>query len=385
MHELPPVLYVVNDPGLGGVLSPYAGLSRVQAQELYEAVHDLEIPARVWAEWLMTSDGDLETFEGWLRARPELLAEAKAIGTANLGGDLAVRDAALRAHWPGNVRYHVRQAATNAPREVKAVEASARDVIGKVINGWLAGNVKYNELQDHTAQLWRAAYEDVHEIGRNASGLDRLHPDPSIIEAEEMWFRSAVREELRYWHLALEEWKQRRGAAENPVALEQVDARGWERFEDYVAAIRFMFEGSRILALPPNVLLYWMGPKPETDKAVCAGCAYMMERSPFVKANVPAVPRDGQTPCLTNCRHKIVVRFGKLNEAEARLRELPTRESMVRHLARIKAERASRAEAGRKDRAAAHARRVRERHGRPHVHNPFHREGLGSLGQEPPP
>jgi hypothetical protein len=64
-----------------------------------------------------------------------------------------------------------------------------------------------------------------------------------------------------------------------------------------------------------------------------------MERSPFTKTTVPAVPKDGSTACLTNCRHKLVARIvTNLNEVFTRARLLPTRKTMIDELRRIKEE-----------------------------------------------
>jgi hypothetical protein len=450
-HELPPLLYLVDDPGRpagADPADPFAGLSEAQAAELRQALEEAvprwtpdqvkvmdyladlrdgasttgslsgafgwapartrqivtqlsakglvrvggeEDAARAGGSGLYVELKDRDLWVKWLRWGKEPMAEAKAVGTADLSGDLAVRDAGLRAGWRSTVRYHVRQAATNAPREMKIAEENARGTIAPLLRGWLAGNITYADLEEHSSFLWRLAYEQVHEIGRHASALERLHPDPQVLAEEETWFRSAVREEMRYWQLAIREWRDRRAAAtrvrnreERAQTVAAVDERGWQRFEAYVRALRFMFESSRILALPPDVLLYWMGPdkrKDPKDRGICEGCQYMMERSPFVKANIPAVPRDGQTPCLTNCRHKVVIRIGRVDEAARRFQELPARESMVRQLKRIKDESHG---AHRQRRAAGHARRTAGA-GREHVHNPFHREGLGTLGQEPAP
>jgi hypothetical protein len=351
-----PWIYILDDPGVpeGQSGDPFAGLSPETARELVEAVEREQAPVPV--------------------------LEAKAIGTARVGGDIAIRDATLRARWPSSQRSHVRMASTNIIRDLDPIQEEAARSIGLLLRSWINGGVPFDRLEVESAKRWREAYERTREVGRTASGLERLHPEPGILHEEETWFRSAVREELRFWHLFLQEWKALRAEAENipdealsEQAVQNVDGRGWERFNAYLRALRFMYESSRVLALPDNTLVYWMGPKPvavdPTQKRhICPGCTYMMERSPFPKNRLPAVPRDGSTSCLTNCRHKIVLRVGKsLNEIMERTRALPTRESMVQALRLLK----ENAHHERKARAHAHARATREA-GRPHVHNPFH-------------
>lgn len=382
------ILYVEGDPGLppGAVDDPFAGLCESDAVALTQAIlGESEIPYEVWVEWLADDDRDITHFDAWVSEHhPELhvLLEGKAIGTADLGGDLAKRDRKLGKVWPGSVRHHVTQASRNVRRDLSAAESRARNSVEAILSGWLEGNVSFREVQDQTSFLWRQAYEQVHELGRRASGLDRMHPDPKVLREEEKWFRSALREELTYWHLALEEWRRRRKAAERsgPAAVQKVDDAGYRRFEAYLKTLGTMFDGARALALPAGSLFYWMGPDPESDKGVCEGCAYMMERSPFPKALLPATPRTGATPCLHNCRHKLVIRTASAKDIARRMTALPSRQTMLGDLRKIKN---SSHGTERVTRARAFAKRTRAA-GRPHVHNPHHREPLGRMGQELP-
>jgi hypothetical protein len=391
-----PWLYILDDPGVpeGQLTDPFAGLDESMATELMDALEqawgiiaNAGVPQGDWrsmsSDWQEAAARFRDTYHGFLQIP---VHEAKAIGTARVGGDLAVRDARLRAHWPSSQRYHVRQASTNVIRDLDPVQEEAARAIGTLLRNWLGGATTFERLELESAKRWREAYERTREIGRTASGIERMHPEPAILHEEETWFRSAVREELRFWHLFLQEWKASLAAAEKidedeirEKAIDRVNGRGWERFNAYLRALRFMYESARILALPDNTLIYWMGPKPvaqDPNEAghICGGCTYMMERSPFPKNRLPAVPRDGSTACLTNCRHRIVVRLGRsLNEVADRARALPTREAMVQALRVIKDSAHRPSDPSRRERAHAHARATRAT-GRPHVHNPFHKK-----------
>lgn len=235
--------------------------------------------------------------------------EGKAIGSADMGGgDVRQRDARLRLHWPSTAKFHIRAASTNVTKKLEAIAEDAILEVGTAINAWLAGEVTYNDAAEESTHAWRKAYERVREVGRAASGLSRMHPDPKVLAEEERWFRSAVREELRFWHLFMEEV--RSGAL--------TEGRIRQRFYAYVDALRFMYEASRVYALPDNVLLYWMGPKPVAQDPsqagrICGGCTYMMERSPFPKAKLPAVPRDG---CLSGPDVLVSTRRGLVSVAD---------------------------------------------------------------------
>jgi hypothetical protein len=314
-HELPPFVFVENDPGGATVDDPFAGL-------------------------------DAAT-----------VTEAKAIGTAPMHGQVLLRDLAIRNQgaFDSTLRSRIRMAGTNAVRDLAPVVNEAERGVVALLFEWMAGRLTFTQMRVESAKVWRTAYEQVREIGRKASAIERHGPavDSKMLHAEETWFRSAVREELRYWNTFLHEIN------EGQVSEERL----MQRLEAYLKALRFMYEGARVLALPDNVLLYWMGP-PRDDTTICEGCVYMMERSPFTKNTVPAVPRDGSTQCLTNCRHRIVVRVAGLNEVFRRAEQLPARDTMVRELREIKENNHGRAAVARRHRIgnAAH----------PHARNPFH-------------
>lgn len=69
----------------------------------------------------------------------------------------------------------------------------------------------------------------------------------------------------------------------------------------------------------------------------CLGCEYIVERQPYTKSTLPAVPNSGATNCSLagRCRHKLVVRRAKLEEVAQRNKVLPKRETMVKQLRSI--------------------------------------------------
>jgi len=237
------------------------------------------------------------------------IAEGKAIGGAQMAANVGARDVALRQRYAGTLhgtteqRRIMRLAAKNAMRALKPRIAETARLLARLMDRWTGGHITTGRMRNESATALRKAYEEARQVGRRASGLARMKsagvPD-RVQREEERWFRDAVREELGYWHRFLDEI--RRG--------EVTERRLGERLEDYVRSIRFMFEAARVQAMPDNVLLHWVGPK-KTDPNICEGCQLMMEWTPFTKETIPAVPRDGSTPCLSNCRHRIVVRVAR--------------------------------------------------------------------------
>jgi hypothetical protein len=394
-----PTFFIAGDPGIpaGQVLDPFAGLPSALVEDIRAY---LDAPVVEGAPLGAVQAGVLDSLRrrgkwfdgcGWqwssaakttraldalvalgLAAKaddgrrvvytPVPIAEAKAVGTAPgvSYGHVGQRDARIRdkGHFASTTRFHLRAAATNTIRDFAPVVTQAVTEIGGLLNEWLGGRISYDDIQLRSAKAWRAVYEQVRDLGRKAAGIDRLAPDEQhVTHDEETWFRGAVREELRFWHVFLEDVNEGRTVGE----------RTWLRFDAYVKALRFMYDASRTLAIPEhNTLIYWMGPKRD-DPTICGGCLYMIERSPFPKEVMPATPRDGSTPCLTNCRHKIMVRVVGLEEdVRRRKAALPSREVMVRELLRIK-EGAHGGDHHRRVRRGAEI--AREIH--PHAANPF--------------
>lgn len=255
------------------------------------------------------------------------IMEAKEIGAASLAGNVLQRDIPLRSVPRSQRRRALSAGGNNAGRSLDRIRARARRDLGAVLEGLAAGSVTLRQAQEQTAPLWRSFYEDVRDVGRRASGLDRIGGDPTVYREEEVWFRRAVREEVGYWNTFLAQ-----------VAAGNVtEERREQRFDAYLDAMRFMYESTRVASLPDDVLLYWAGPE---DDHRCPGCVYMQARSPLTKDTIPAVPRDGMTNCLTNCRHRIVVRIPESQGSVFRRRmELPRRAQMVRELKEIRRER----------------------------------------------
>ena len=351
-------LFVESDPGIpaGKIADPFAGLEESAVEGLRQQ-----------------------------------LDEGKAIGTALLKANVGTRDASLRPRSLADatiMRGKIRRAATNIARQLRPIiredrrgipRGQARQVMRRMVRRWLRGRLTYSEMQVQSSARLREFHERVRDLGRQAAGLTQLGVSREVLREEEEWFRGAVREELVYWHTFL------RQIEEGEVPEHEI----WMRVDRYVKALRFMFEAARAQALPDNVLVYWMGPKKD-DPTICDGCIAMMEWSPFPKELLPAVPRDGSTPCLTNCRHRLMVRVakqfndvvrrkGQLDRMRIETRRRPTkgfgvRGKMMQALLEIKGRRANLHRAGGRASNPFRGERLpavppyvplRRRHGRP--------------------
>lgn len=265
---------------------------------------------------------------GWhgLARAVGMLDEGKAIGSASMKANVGERDLSMRFLPREQVRQTIQRARGNAGRALNRVYGVHRATLLSVISEYVAGNITRKKARIDSAHAIRSSYERVREIARRASGIEQLAHESRIYKEEEQWFRSAVREEVGYFHAFLEDIRRKRAFN---IA---------ERVEAYTKALRFMYEAARVQAMPDSVLLYWVGTaRQKDDPHVCDGCEYMLERSPFPKDIIPAVPRDGSTQCLTNCRHRIIVRVVEdLNDIVRRRHVLGKSKSMIRRLQEIK-------------------------------------------------
>ncbi len=105
------------------------------------------------------------------------------------------------------------------------------------------------------------------------------------------------------------------------------------RIRMYVDALDSFYESSRIIGLPANSLIYWMGPK---DKRTCASCAYLFSHKVFSKKTLPCTPRAGATLCLTNCRDRLLVRIATLEQVIAVNEAGLTRGTHIKNLRKVK-------------------------------------------------
>ena len=307
------------DPGLTDVCDPFSNL-----------LHEDQLPrlVRDYGTWCV----DMRLCE---------LREGKMAGSSR--AKTGARDNVFLSRLQDSPNYlkNLRTQATQAKKDFGRLTAEAKRELFLSVNMWREGKLSFAELQRDTANFFEGFYERVWLAGRKASGLDLYVPEGKPTKREQEWLRSAIREELTYWQSFLKEVKKGVAPFDDQLSPDQADlsppARKWtveERIGMYLKGLEGVFENGRVSGMPSNLLFFWFGPK-KGDPGICAGCQYIVERQPYTKANLPAVPLSGATPCLARCRHKLVVRRAKLEEVAQRNKVLPKRETMVRQLRSI--------------------------------------------------
>lgn len=261
----------------------------------------------------------------------DLLDEAKAHGTNKAVDSTRVRvrdvETNFNSAFTAAATTKMKSRATVARKGFNELTGKARNDITEMLALWRDEQLTFRNLQVDSAQLFRHLYEQVWELGRLSSGIHTLTPDAHTTDEERNWFRSALREELGYWQNFLLQLRDHHDK-DKPLARFTPA----ERVEMYLKTFEAIYDSARAFSLPSAVLIYWIGPG-RNDPTICAGCKFIVERQPFTKFNLPAVPRSGATPCLQNCRHKLVVRKANPAQIAARQVALPNRETMVKALA----------------------------------------------------
>lgn len=212
-----------------------------------------------------------------------------------------------------------------ASREFDKESSRFRERLMYYVDRYMRGDIKLDQLRRQTVEQFTTMYKRAWELGKAASGILRQkRPRPASRE-EESWFRSAVREELKYWNAFLDELGKSTDFSKRSFTIR-------ERVSMYADTVGFMFNSARMSGLPDNVLLHWF---PKEKKGMCKGCEYIVKHSPFPRDVMPTTPKAGDTPCLMHCKHRVIARYVSPSEVDARRRILPSKQQMLRALGRI--------------------------------------------------
>jgi hypothetical protein len=284
----------------------------------------------------------LRDYDTWcLDMRLAVLREGKTIGSSNARTGTRDNLFLSRLRSTPNYKRNLRSEKSKGKKQYERLAKEAKTQLRRMIRQYREGDKSFASLQRDSSDFFEHFYSRVWEAGRKSTGLDLFMPDAKPTRKENEWLRSAVREELKYWQSFLEEIQKDQVLFKDEFPDDELMLKPprrrftvEERLNMYVEGLDGVFENGRVSGMPDDKLFYWFGPK-LGDKGMCKGCTYIVERQPFTKNTLPAVPRSGATPCLMNCRHKLVVREATPKEVEKRERVLPKRSTMVAQLAKL--------------------------------------------------
>lgn len=167
--------------------------------------------------------------------------------------------------------------------------------------------------------VFRKYYTQAFKLGKQAGGNTSI---TSIIRQEDRrWIETFLDKEFKYWKKFVNDIRTSTGKMAHD-----------RRLNMYVSTLNSMFETSRVLETPPQTLYYWKTSPAEH----CPECLFLARKSPFIKANLPTVPRSGDTICKSNCRCTLETKYVSLLEYKKVSDRSPTRKDLMREMKRLR-------------------------------------------------
>ena len=192
---------------------------------------------------------------------------------------------------------------TVGKRVLKREQERVGPALLKLLQDHEAGKVgSFAAFKKKAMAIMKPAWKRVFEAGVRATGIKGEGIGSTgagaplvLLEPEdEKWLRSAMQHEMRFLNGMLR-------AVEDQTYKMPLP----RRVQMYVRTMESFYDSARAIGLPATVLIHWKG---KNDERTCVGCKYMFEHSPFTKKTLPTVPRSGMTPCLSNCRDRLLIR-----------------------------------------------------------------------------
>lgn len=262
---------------------------------------------------------------------PSMLVEGKAIGTAKHADLILTKNLLSKSNVdPKDHAKILKIGVTVGRKKLAEVQERVRKKVGASIVSFQSGDLDADGLREVTTATMKEAWRDAFLSGIRAAGVPGTETGhgklvvPDVLPAaDEVWLKSAMQHEMGFLNDFLDD-----------IVNENLRMPVLRRLQMYVDALGSFYESARVIGLPQEVLLWWAGPH---DKNSCAGCKFLWENGPYTKLTLPTTPRAGLTPCLTNCRDRILVRRAPLEEvAKAGKSAKYTRAGFIAALRRIK-------------------------------------------------
>lgn len=227
------------------------------------------------------------------------LTEGKAIGTAQMADLTMVANQLAHFTDPEGFAHERKVGQTVGRAKLNKTKQNVKPVITRLLNKYVTDKIDEKELRIRMVKVMKSAWRDVYLAGVRSSGVkgegqgapDLVHLKPG----EDIWLKGDMAHEMRFLNKFIADvtegtWK---------MPLER-------RASMYVDALNSFYESARVIGMPNNVVIHWTGPN---NKVTCPGCRYLFEHNPYTKFTLPTTPRAGLTPCLTNCRDRLLLRI----------------------------------------------------------------------------
>lgn len=264
----------------------------------------------------------LSDMDPTIQLMEELLWESKFIGSHRSFHKLSPEG----VNPSGTARATVRQKSEHGFR---VLQGTYRKEISEILGAFANGKLPIRKAGIKIGILIHKYFEKAFvygmhiQAGKTGTPRDGL----SVPSASKGWVSNASKTELGYFRTFLKEVKE--GKLSNPQTAQRV--------EMYVKTLEFVKNAGKAAVLPAEGIIYYWVMNRHVEN--CKGCQYLSEQSPFTKYNLPAVPKDGSTPCLSNCACTLVSKRVETAEFNRVKRKGKGKAAYIRSLKRIKGRR----------------------------------------------
>lgn len=267
-----------------------------------------------------------------LRDRGQL-DEGKSLGTApELDLLFLDLDQTIKARTdPSTFKDAKKKGQTVGKRVLTKVQSEVGPKLLSVLDRHLDGGYdSFNAFKKAAVAVMKPAWKRVFEAGVRSAGIAGSgkggvpgKPLVKLDPEDEKWLRSAMQHEMRFLNGML------RAVDEESYVMPLP-----RRVQMYVRSLESFYDSARVIGLPATVIMHWSD---SHDERTCVGCEYLFEHSPYTKKTLPTVPRAGMTPCLTNCRQRLVIRQSTPEKVVALTNKSKSRATHIRNLRKLKA------------------------------------------------
>lgn len=196
----------------------------------------------------------------------------------------------LEADVEGAERAAYAEAAPRTSAFGVAPMASIKETFSRAVFGALddyeAGSISASEMERRWQSAIRRGFSDAYGVGSAAWGQQ---PDSGDLA----WLRGAIKEEQKFARRFV------RQLAEGEASFDGAAA----RLAMYVDTLESVKTNAWVEKSPPGSVFHWKLGAAEH----CASCLILASASPYRKADLPAVPRSGSTPCLSRCACRLIL------------------------------------------------------------------------------
>jgi len=260
----------------------------------------------------------------------DVLVEGKALGTAAADDLQLLRDVVRKKDF--NLAQFAQARKTGqsvGKRKFQQVQTATEAGLKTLIDQWDDQEIDEKTFRTQAAILMKKAWRDVFLAGVRAGGTEpsglKAKDDPLVLlgPGDDKWLQSAIKHEMRFFNKLLDAIVT--GDYVMPIP---------RRVHMYMRALESFFDSARIISLPNNTVIHWVGPK---DGKRCPSCDFLIAHSPYTTANLPTTPRSGSTLCLTNCRDWLYIRRVPPKQAQQVADQAKyTRGGLIKKLRKIK-------------------------------------------------